>query len=210
MIKRSLKVRRIVAQNSRKASISEVDEFLHKTDEKDFAKISPYVQSTNKQNDDELNSAIIAEVTEELAPLIRKMSSVDGRYQLSDKAIALMFMEYSVVQSEDGEFLPRFNLCSQALSIPERTLRGWWEKKDEIRKIVGHTVDNLPTIISTKLKFLSVQVLDEISRRTLADFNNKELLMLLEKAIKITRLLDGKSTENLAIGLPGIDSHVGK
>ena len=153
---------------------------------------------------------VIREIGNELAGLITKKAYLE-KYTAADKVIALTILEYSATANEDGNFEPNTKTCSAALGIPEKFLAEWWKDREVILEAASQQLVRIPDMISTKLKFLSMQLLEELERRSLAALSNSEIIKLLGDAIKLDRLLSGKSTANVAVNLmPGIDGHVKK
>ncbi len=143
-----------------------------------------------------------------MVPIIRGSSS--GNYNLQDKSICIMFMEYTSGKDKEGGYSPRFNLCSDALGVRVPLLESWWKNRESITRACGSSVDYMDKMASTKLKFMMMSSLDEISRRGLENMTNSELLKFMKESIMLSRLLDGKSTSTSAVGILGLDSHVGK
>ncbi len=158
----------------------------------------------------ETHELVIREIGNELAGLITKKAYLE-KYTASDKIIALTILEYSATANEDGNFEPNTKTCSAALGIPEKFLTEWWKDREVILEAASQQLVRIPDMISTKLKFLSMQLLEELERRPLAALSNSEIIKLLGDTIKLDRLLSGKSTANVAVNLmPGIDGHVKK
>jgi hypothetical protein len=156
------------------------------------------------------NEALVVEIGSEIAGLISKKAYLE-KYDTSDKIISLALMEYSAKKVDGGNYEPSFQVCSTALNIPVNYLQEWWRDREVIIEASSQQLIRIPDMISTKLKFLGMELLEELSRRSVASLSSSEIIKLLGDSIKLTRLIDGKSTSNVAVNmLPGIDGHVRK
>ncbi len=147
------------------------------------------------------------EYSQDSKPMEKFINAEEGEYSVEDMQIALMFMEYTAKEGDEG-FNPQWRMSSAVLGVPEKDLKKWWKNREKIHEAAGHSLDLLPTILSTKLKVLSLSAVHEVERRGLESFSNKELITFLKQSISLSRILDNKSTHNIAIGVGYCDQHV--
>lgn len=120
-----------------------------------------------------------------------------NRYTLADKVATITMLE-GESRVRNGEMTPRYTNVSQFLEIPASTLRKWYAKKDQIRKLAEERGAVFSPFIAQKLQEHSVMIIAEIERRGISSFSNAQLVNYLGKSLMFERLLSGKSTKNVA------------
>ena len=135
-------------------------------------------------------------------PLLVKRN---GKYRIDEQHLALMFMEaFQKEDQETGELKPLFRRVEQMLDIPKSTLRGWWEKKEEI-------MAQQSTTMLQGMNYLSTSMMVELIRMTQAmssvDYKNlvngkpqdmHNFISLFNTLINKFRLLTNQSTNNVS------------
>tara|TARA_R110000765_G_scaffold350992_1_gene440973 strand:+ start:203 stop:799 length:597 start_codon:yes stop_codon:yes gene_type:complete len=129
----------------------------------------------------------------------------DGKYRIDEKHFALMFLE--AFQNEDkmtGDLSPLFSRVEQMIGIPRSTLRGWWDRREDI-------MAQRATTLSQGLNYISTAMMVEMMRMTqaMATIDYRELvngkpqdmhnfISLFNTMINKFRLLNNQSTSNVA------------
>ena len=145
---------------------------------------------------DELDR-IMAEDDLQIEPLFSRREEGSNRYTLEEKVLGIMFME--VIQHDvSGIPTPKFRAIGRMLNVLEQTLRLWWSKREDImaQESTVRTKVNNYLIFKNNIELLRIH--KAFSSRNYTTEKLKDLVLMFSTLINKNRLLEGKSTENVA------------
>lgn len=119
-------------------------------------------------------------------------------YTTETKCMALAFMEASQ-RDYQGTLTPKYSEVSSLLDIPEPTLKHWWKKRDEIIGMSETALNELPRLTALRLAVETNKIIDEFNRRGYKKLSARDLIALFNQYVTKSRLLTGRSTQNVAV-----------
>ncbi len=99
---------------------------------------------------------------------------------LDRKLIALSFLD-STQREHDGRMIPKYLEVSREMDIPESTLRHWWLKRDEIKRLADTTIAEYPKATAVRLAGHMNMILEELERRGYKDVSARDLGTFFDK-----------------------------
>lgn len=120
-----------------------------------------------------------------------------NEYSLPDQLFAITCLE-SDQRVYAGELTPQYTKWSQVLTVPVTTLRNWYEKKKDLRKLAKAREVGFSSLLAAKLEDQAIRVFQELERRGLKKLSGSQLISLLKTDLTFSRILRGRSTQNVA------------
>lgn len=139
----------------------------------------------------------------DLAPLVEYKHHVDDeggprKYSIDAKSTAIYLMEIINREDENGELIPMYSVVSNLMGIPDKTLRNWYDKKESIIAISEGVTAKLGEMVKRKLEIEILRMVTSLSRRDYDKMNAKDFFTGMKTVLMQYRILDGKSTQNVA------------
>ena len=118
-------------------------------------------------------------------------------YTPAEKQLAIMIMEFTK-RDYQGRIIPNFMECEELLAINHNTLKGWWERREEIKAFASEVSSMTNRVLTSQLEMLALKISDEFNRRDLSEFSPAQLVGAMRYIIPMVRLFQGKSTQNVS------------
>ena len=120
-----------------------------------------------------------------------------NKYTVDEKLLSISLLEASR-RDMDGILTPEYHKMESLLNVPYSTLRNWWKDKDRILKQSEAIVNHIAEAVAVKISIELVHLINSISG-TYDSMENRDKINLLNSYITKLRLLQGRSTSNIAV-----------
>lgn len=167
-----------------------------------------------EQHEDEMENAVVTsdgvedlfgQVTEE--SILDEMSSSipefwekdekTGRYPLDTKVLAILFMEGTQKQVDD-EMIPAYSVVGRMMGLDPRTLSKWWKQRKEIVAQSDTMTQRLEKYTLLQLSIIVHKLTNQMMNLNLNDVKPKDLTVMFSTVFNKLRLLQNRSTSNVA------------
>ena len=105
----------------------------------------------------------------------------------------------------NGVLVPQFARWESLLDISRENLRYWWRKRDEIEQQAEVMITHIPRAVGIRFNLMMFMLTDSLLKKLkneddpFDDMSNRDKINLLRTLVPYSRLLVGKSTENIAV-----------
>jgi hypothetical protein len=120
-----------------------------------------------------------------------------GRYPLDTKVLAILFMEGTQKQVDD-EMVPSYSVVGRMMGLDPKLLSRWWKQRKDIVAQSDTMTQRLEKYTMLQLSIIVHKLTNQMMHLNLNDIKPKDLTVMFSTVFNKLRLLQNRSTSNVA------------